>query len=125
MSSGFKKTNLVSMSKETTENDKNVSTKIVAAMFENEIGSEEVSGEKFWRNFEYFDARKSDYSMKRVSLPENTLFYNHIWQSRKKQKDFLLPLFIVGQILGSSNPHQDVSSYTLKENGLFCCKKFS
>ena len=78
MSSGFKKTNLVSMSKETTENDKNVSTKIVAAMFENEIGSEEVSGEKFWRNFEYLDARKSDYSMKRVSLPENTLFYNHI-----------------------------------------------
>ena len=31
------------MSKGTTENDKNVSTKIVSATFENEIGSKEVS----------------------------------------------------------------------------------
>ena len=31
-----------------TENDKNISTKIVAATFENEIGSEEVSGETVW-----------------------------------------------------------------------------
>ena len=45
-SSLFKKANLVSMSKATTENDKNVSTKIVAATFENENGSEEVSAER-------------------------------------------------------------------------------
>ena len=40
--------NLISMSKAMTENDKNISTKIVAATFENEIGSEEVSGETVW-----------------------------------------------------------------------------
>ena len=40
----------VSMSKVTTENDRNVSTKIVAATFETEIGSEEVSGEWVWKN---------------------------------------------------------------------------
>ena len=55
MSSGFKKANLVSMSKATTVNDKNVNTKITAATFENEIGSEEVSGERVWRNCGYFD----------------------------------------------------------------------
>ena len=41
----LKKANLVSMSKTTTENDRNVSTKIAAATFKNEIGSEKVSGE--------------------------------------------------------------------------------
>ena len=34
------------MSRATTENDKNVSTNFVATTFENDIGSEEVSGEK-------------------------------------------------------------------------------
>ena len=47
----FKRANLVSMSKATTENNRNVSTKIVAATLENEIGSEEFSGEKVWRNY--------------------------------------------------------------------------
>ena len=42
----FKKANLVSMSRATTENDKNVSINFVTATFENDIGSEGVSGEK-------------------------------------------------------------------------------
>ena len=41
-SSGFRKANLVSMTKATTDNDKNISTKIVSATFQNELGSEEV-----------------------------------------------------------------------------------
>ena len=73
VSSGFKKANLVSMSEATTENDKNVSTETVAAMFENEIGSEEVSGERAWRNYGYFDARKSDYSKANTKL----FFWDH------------------------------------------------
>ena len=36
------------MSKATTKNDRNLSTKTVAATFENEIGSEEVSGERIF-----------------------------------------------------------------------------
>ena len=71
-SSVFKKANLVSLTKATTDNDGNVSTKIVAATFENEIGSEEVSIEKVWRNYGYFDARTSNYSMEKVNFPENT-----------------------------------------------------
>ena len=51
-SSVFKKANLVSMSKATTENDRNISTKIIAASFENEIGSEEVSQGEFENNLD-------------------------------------------------------------------------
>ena len=50
-SSGFKKANILSMTKATTKNDKNVSTKIVAVTFKNEFGSEEISGKKVCRNF--------------------------------------------------------------------------
>ena len=79
MSPGFKKANLVSIRKATTESDKNVSTEIVAATFEKEIESEENSGEGVWRNYRCFDARKSEYLIKKVNFPENTLLYiNHI-----------------------------------------------
>ena len=37
------------MSKATTENDRDISTKIVAATFENEIVSEEDSSRRVWR----------------------------------------------------------------------------
>ena len=86
------------MTKAPTENDRNVSTKIVAATFENDLGSVEVSGEKVWKNFGYFDARKSDYSMEKVNFPENTLFYlNQSYLTVKKNKKiFYCDYFILG-----------------------------
>ena len=80
------------MSKAMTENDKNISTKIVTATFENEIGSEEVSGEKVWRQFGFFDSRKSNYGMEKVNFPENSLLYinQSYFTVKKKQKKFLL-----------------------------------
>ena len=81
------KANHISMSKATTENSRNTSTKIVAATFENEIGSEEVSGERVWKRYGFFDARKSDYSMEKVNFPENTLFsLNQSYLTVKKPK---------------------------------------
>ena len=82
------------MSKAMTENDK-ISTKIVAATFENEIGSEEVSGEKVWRQFRFFDSRKSNYGMEKVNFPENSLLYinQSYFTVKKKQKKFLLWFF--------------------------------
>ena len=44
----FKSASLVSMIKSSTENDRNLTSQIVAASFENGIGSTEVSGEKVW-----------------------------------------------------------------------------
>ena len=60
------------MTKATTDNDKNISTKIVTATVENELGSEEVSGEWVWKSFTYFDALF--YGKKKI-FPEKTLLY--------------------------------------------------
>ena len=86
------------MTKAPTENDRNVTTKIVAATFENDLGSVEVSREKVWKNFGYFDARKSDYSMEKVNFPENILFYlNQSYLTVKKnKKNFYCDYFILG-----------------------------
>ena len=62
----FKSANLVSLTKSATKTDRNLTTKIVAASFENDIGSTEVSAEKVVKDFRCFEARKSDYSMKKV-----------------------------------------------------------
>ena len=79
------------MARAATENDRNKSTKILAATFENDFGSVEVSSEKVWKSFGFFDARKSDYSMEKVSFPENTLCYlNQSYLTVKKQKNLLL-----------------------------------
>ena len=64
------------MSKAITENNRNGSVKIVVATFENEIGSEEVSGEKIQRQYGFFDSQKSEWSgMEKNNYPENTILH--------------------------------------------------
>ena len=54
--------------------------------------------------------------MEKVNFPESTLFYlNQAYLTVKKKKIYC-DFFILGQIVESSNPPQNVSSYTLKEN---------
>lgn len=82
------------MSKATTKNDKNVSTKIVTATFENNLGPEQVSGVTFWRSFGFFDARKSKYSMEKVNFPENTQYHlNQSFLPWRKIKKFTVEIF--------------------------------
>ena len=114
----FKKANLVSMSKATTENDRNISTKIVAATFENKIDPEEVCHERVWKQYGFFDVRKSDYSMEKVNFPENILFLlNKSYLTVKKNKKiYNCDFFIVGQKVEVSNLPEDMSTYVLKKN---------
>ena len=63
------------MTKATKDNDKSISTNIVAVTFDNELGSEKVSEERVWKSLGYFDAGKSDYSMEKINFPDNTLLY--------------------------------------------------
>ena len=73
----------------------NLSAKIVATTFENDIGSEEISGEKAWKNFEFSDARKSDYSMEKVNFPENTLLYiNQSYLTVKNIRTYSIVIYI-------------------------------
>ena len=53
-----------------------------------------------------------------MKFSENTFFYlNQSYLTKKKNKEIsYCDYFIIGQIVESSNPPQDVSSYTLKEN---------
>ena len=72
-----------------------MSTKIVAATFENKTGSEEVSGERVWKNYTYLYARKSDYSMEKVNFQENMLLYvNQSYLTFKKTKRSFIVNFL-------------------------------
>ena len=108
------------MSKAATENYKSVSTEFVAATFESDLGTLEACGEKVWKNFGYFGPVKSDYSMEKINFPDNSPFLPQpsIIDSKKNKDIFYCNFFILGQRVESSNPPQDVSSYTLKENKL-------
>ena len=59
----------------------------MAATFENEIGSEEVSAKRVRRQYGFFDSRKSDYSMEKVNYPEKTVKKK---KRKKKRKKLLL-----------------------------------
>ena len=63
-------------------------------------------------------AIKPDFNMEKVNYPENTLFYiNQAYLTVKNNKKiFYCNYFILGQIVESSNPPENISPYTLKEN---------
>ena len=54
--------------------------------------------------------------MEKVNFPENTLFYVNQSYPTVKKKIFYSEYFVIGQVVESPNPPQDVSSCTLKEN---------
>lgn len=69
-----------------------VGTKIVAATFENEIGSE-VFCDRVWGKYGFCDSRQSDYGMEKVNYAENTILYlnqAYLTAQKKKQKNLLL-----------------------------------
>ena len=108
----------MSLSKALTENNRNVSTNFFAATIENENETVEVFGEKVRSKHGFFNVIKPDFNMEKVNYQENTLFYvNQAYLTVKKSKKiFNCDYFVLGQIVESSNPPEDISSYTLKEN---------
>ena len=66
-SSMLRNANLISVTKNIADNDKNVSTKILAARFEQNVRGTEVSGENIWQNFGYLSNPKSNYNMEKVN----------------------------------------------------------
>ena len=92
------------MTKATKDNDKSISTNIVAVTFDNELGSEEVSQERVWKSLGYFDAGKSDYSMEKINFPDNTLLYiNQAFLTVKMNKKiYYCDYYVLDQILEAS-----------------------
>ena len=85
--------------------------------FEKDIGSVDVSGEKVWRYFGFFNASRSDYNMEKVKFPENTLLYvNQAYLTvQKNKKIYYCDSYIIGQIVEASNTLENISTYQLKE----------
>ena len=71
-----------------------------------------------WRQYGFFDARKSDYGMEKVNFPESTILYlNQAYLTVKKsKKKYYCDFFILSQIVEASNRPEDMSTYILKEN---------
>ena len=90
----------------------------MAAIFENKIGSEEISAERVWRQYGFFDSGKSYFSMEKVNYPENTILYlNQAYLTVKENKKiYYCDSFVLGQIVEAANPPEDISTYVLKEN---------
>ena len=90
----------------------------MAAIFESKIGSEEISAERVWRQYGFFDSGKSYYSMEKVNYPENTILYlNQAYLTVKENKTiYYRDFFVLGQIVEAANPPEDISTYVLKEN---------
>ena len=90
----------------------------MAAIFENKIGSEEISAERVWRQYGFFDSGKSYFSMEKVNYPENTILYlNQAYLTVKENKKiYYCDFFVLGQIVEAANPPEDISTYVLKEN---------
>ena len=100
-----------------TNNGKNISTKIVAARFEENVGGTEVSCGKIWEHFGYFSNQKSYYNMEKVDYPENTIYYlNQSYLTVKKNKKIYYGNFyILGQIIEVSNPTENIDTYVCKD----------
>ena len=71
-----------------------------------------------WPNFGYFGTKSCDFSIEKVNLPENTIFYlNQGYQSRKDgKKVYYTDVFIIAQIMPLAHKPSDIKSYVLKEN---------
>ena len=63
--------------------------------------------ERVWRNFGYFDTRKSDYSMEKVNFPENTLLYiNQAFLTVQKSKNiFYCDYYVLGVVGNRATQH--------------------
>ena len=75
-----------------------MSTKIVAARFEQNLSATEVFGEKVWRCYGHFNNQKPDYNIEKVNCLENTIFYlNQAYLAvRKNKKIYYGNFYILG-----------------------------
>ena len=76
-SSVIRDANLLTLIKKTTDNNnKNYRTKLVAEKFDkNCMVSEEILGERMWKEVGFLGEPRTDYSMEKVNFPENSLIY--------------------------------------------------
>ena len=71
-----------------------------------------------WENVVYFGTESCDFSIEKINLPKNTLFYiNQAYQSFKDgKKIYYTDVFIISQIMPLAQQPKDIESYELNDN---------
>ena len=99
VSKTINKTNVISLTKNIVENDKNVETQIIASKFIDEVKNI-TSGRHLWSIFGYFSEQTSNFNLGKVNYPENAVIYiNQAYLTIKNnEKIFYADHQILGQI---------------------------
>ena len=60
------------LSKETTDKDRSLKTQLLVSA---NSSDEKLSGERVWKNDDFFKDLRPDLNIEKVNMPENTLYY--------------------------------------------------
>ena len=70
--------NLITLTKSSTENDRNLTAKVVATRWgDDRKGDTEMTGEKVWQDYSFFEARRFDYNMEKFHSEHSELSWEH------------------------------------------------
>ena len=77
-----------------------------------------VKSINMWKNHGFFGTESCDFSMEKVNMPENTIYYiNQGYQSYKDSKKvYYNDLYIIAQIMPLALQPKDIESYQLKDD---------
>ena len=111
------KTNTLFLSKEATENDRQMKMQILMKIDNNKKSS---ASETIWTSNGFFGDRRSDLTLCKENFPENTLIYPNqglIRNLKAGHRAIYLDYVVIGQILQASVcPPELGCGYELKEN---------
>ena len=104
VSKAINKANVISLTKDIVENDKNVETQILESKCTNKVGNV-TSGSRVWSNFGYFSEQMSNFNVGKVNYPENAIIcINQAYLTIKNNKKmFYADHQILGQIIEALN----------------------
>ena len=92
------------LSKEVTVKDRSMKSQLLIRS--QPIDNEKLSGEKVWKNNDFFKDIRPELNLEKVNMPENCLFYaNPAFLSTVKNGDIAMYVqnFIIGQLIFATN----------------------
>ena len=112
------------LSKEMMDKDRSMKTQLLIRSSSD--GDDKLSGEKVWKNNDFFGDIKPEMNLEKINMPENTLCYmNQSFLSTVKNGDIAMynQNFILGQLIPAANQPKDIATYECNENEvkLLCC----
>ena len=113
--SKLEKANMLLLSKEMTDKDKSMKTRLLYKPKQ----ENKLSGEKIWKKDGFFKDVRADLNLEKVNLPENCLFYaNQGFLSTVKSGEIAMYLhnFVIGQLIIAANQPKDIDTYVCLKN---------